>query len=249
MRLQKYLARAGVASRRHAEALIAEGRVSVNGHVVRQMGMVVGDDDDVFVDAKRARLTASFAYLVLHKPAGVMTTMRDPQRRRTVASLLPNDGTRVVPVGRLDYDTSGVLLMTNDGDLAHVLTHPRFGVEKTYRAVVKGRPPAHALAALLHGVTLDNGKSSPAKVRIVASSRTLSEIDITVHEGRNRQVRKMFERIGHPVLSLTRLRFGPIALADLGVGQVRAATERELRALRLVAAKAGEANVAARPTR
>ncbi len=238
MRLHKYLARAGVASRRGAEELIAAGRVSVNGRVVREQGTSVGESDRVEVAGRGVATPGEFRYVVVHKPVKVVTTMRDPARRRTVASLVSPAEPRVVPVGRLDYDTAGVLLMTNDGDLAHVLTHPRFGVEKTYRAIVRGRLEPQAVQRIIAGVRLDDGEAAPAKVRIVASTALRSEVDITIHEGRNREVRRMFETLGHPVISLTRMRFGPIALGALPAGASRAATGREVRALRAAVATA-----------
>jgi 23S rRNA pseudouridine2605 synthase len=235
VRLHKYLARAGVASRRRAEELIAAGRVSVNGRVIREQGTTVGDGDRVEVAGVGVATPAQFRYVVLNKPIGVVTTMRDPERRRTVASLISPKEPRIVPVGRLDFDTSGILLMTNDGDLAHLLTHPRFGVEKTYRAVVRGRLEGHEVQRLLEGVRLDDGEAAPARIRVVASAGPRSQIDITIHEGRNRQVRRMLETLGHPVLALTRLRFGPLSLGALPVGASREATEREVRSLRAAA--------------
>ncbi|HEX3465067.1 MAG TPA: pseudouridine synthase [Candidatus Elarobacter sp.] len=177
---------------------------------------------------------------MLHKPAGVMTTMRDPEGRRTVADLVHRAGVtaRVVPVGRLDYDTSGVLLLTDDGEAANVLTHPRFGVEKTYRATLRGRLEPGAVEKILHGVRLDEGRAAPAQIRIVAVRRDVSVVDITIHEGRNRQVRRMFESVEHPVVALTRLRFGPISLGELSPGELRPATERERAALHRLVAEA-----------
>ena len=232
VRLQKYLAHAGIASRRKAEEFIAAGHVRVNGRIVRELGTSVDDGDRVELAGKLVHLPDEKRYLVLHKPPKVMTTMRDPAGRRTVASLVPRDPGRVVPVGRLDYDTSGVLLLTNDGDLAHVLTHPKFGVEKTYRAVVRGRLAGDDVKKFLEGMRLDDGRTDAAKIRVVRTGPAASEIDVTIHEGRNRQVRRMFEATAHPVLSLMRLRFGPISLGDLRVGTWRDATDRELAALR-----------------
>jgi 23S rRNA pseudouridine2605 synthase len=159
--------------------------------------------------------------------------MRDPEGRRTVSDLVRAAGVtaRVVPVGRLDYDTSGVLLLTDDGEAANVLTHPRFGVEKTYRATVRGRLAPAAVEKILRGVRLEEGRAEPALVRVVAVRRDVSLVDITIHEGRNRQVRRMFEVVEHPVLALTRLRFGPISLGELAPGAVRPATPREVAAL------------------
>jgi len=232
VRLQKYLAHAGVASRRKAEEFIAAGHVRVNGRTVRELGTSVVETDRVELAGKLVSIPQTKRYLVLNKPEKVMTTMRDPGGRRTVASLVPREGGRVVPVGRLDYDTSGVLLLTNDGELAHVLTHPKFGVEKTYRALVQGRLQGEDMKRFLDGIKLDDGKSRPAKVRVVRAGPAASEVDVTIHEGRNRQIRRMFEATAHPVLSLVRLRFGPLSLGDMRVGTWRDATDKELAALR-----------------
>ncbi len=232
MRLHKFLAHAGVASRRAAEQLIAAGKVRVNGTVVRELGTIVGSEDRVDVGGAAVALAAQPTYLVMHKPAGVMTTMRDPQGRRTVADLLPKGLARIVPVGRLDYETSGVLLLTNDGELANVLTHPRFGVEKTYRAVVRGRLEPEAIRRLQSGVWLDEFRAGGARVRVVAVRRDACVLDITIHEGKNRQVRRMFEAVGHPVAALARLRFGPLKLGNLPAGHTREPTDRELAKLR-----------------
>ncbi len=216
----------------------------VNGRLVRELGTSVEESDRVELAGKVVRVPQTKRYLIVNKPVKVMTTMRDPEGRRTVASLVPHDIGRVVPVGRLDYDTSGVLLMTNDGDLAHVLTHPRFGVEKTYRAVVRGRLQGEDTKRFLEGLVLDDGHSRPAKVRVVRAGPAASEVDVTIHEGRNRQVRRMFEATNHPVLSLVRLRFGPLSLGDLRTGTWRDATDKELAALRAVAREAQAAESA-----
>lgn len=221
-----------MASRRAAEELIVAGRVKVNGKIVSQLGSSVNDNDSVSVDGKVVRLVERHTYLVLNKPAAVVTTMRDPEGRRTVAELLPKKFPRVVPVGRLDYDTSGVLLLTNDGELAHVLTHPRFGVEKTYRAVVEGSLQPAALKKLRDGLRLKEFRTATARAKIAATRPDRTIVEITIHEGHKRQVRRMFEALGHPVISLTRLRFGPIVLGSLGAGRTRAVTARELAALR-----------------
>jgi 23S rRNA pseudouridine2605 synthase len=214
--------------------------VRVEGRVVRELGTSVGDGARVEVDGRIVRPAETRTYVVLHKPAGVMTTMRDPEGRRTVADIVRRAGVtaRVVPVGRLDYDTSGVLLLTDDGEAANVLTHPRFGVEKTYRATLRGRLEPGAVEQILRGVRLDEGRAAPAQIRVVAVRRDVSVVDVTIHEGRNRQVRRMFETVEHPVVALTRLRFGPVSLGDLSVGELRPATDRELAALRRVVADA-----------
>lgn len=235
-----------MASRRKAEELIVAGRVRVAGKVVRELGTTVEADARVEVDGRAVRPAATRTYVVLHKPAGVMTTMRDPEGRRTVADVVRKAGVtaRVVPVGRLDYDTSGVLLLTDDGETANVLTHPRFGVEKTYRATVRGRLENAAVERILGGVRLDHGRAAPAQLRVVAVRRDVSVIDLTIHEGRNRQVRRMFEEVDHPVLALVRLRFGPLALGELPVGAVRPLSERELAALHRLVAEAQAARAA-----
>ena len=240
IRLNKYLAQAGVASRRYADELIARGKVRVNGKTVRELGTIVSIGDKVDVSGTPVAVRDEPTYLVVHKPVGVMTTMRDPQGRRTIVELVPKKLPRIVPVGRLDYDTAGVLLMTNDGDLANRLLHPRFGVDKTYRATIAGRLSAEDVKHLHDGVTLDEYKASGAKVRVVAVRGNASVVDITIHEGRNRQVRDMFEALGHPVQTLVRLRFGPVSLGDLPVGHTRALTPKELAALRRVGAEATE---------
>jgi len=241
MRLQRYLAQAGIASRRKAEELIVAGSVRVNGTTVRQLGTVIDPAvDRVEYDGRVVLAAAANAYFVVHKPFGVVTTMHDPEGRRTVADILRSHDVaqRVVPVGRLDYDTAGVLLLTDDGDMAHILTHPRFGVEKTYRATVRGRLAPESVRALGSGVELEDGRAAPAIIHVVAVRRDRSTVDITIHEGRNRQVRRMFERLGHPVADLVRMRFGPIALAALAPGSLRPVTDRELHALRAIVAAA-----------
>lgn len=214
--------------------MIARGKVRVNGRMTRELGTMVREGDRVDVSGTPVQPVAGFVYLVLHKPVGVVTTMRDPERRRTIADLLPR-GPRVVPVGRLDYDTSGVLLLTNDGELANRLLHPRFGVEKLYRVTIAGRLDADDVRKFREGVALEGGeRAAGVKLRVVATRRDHAVVDITLHEGRNRQVRRMFEALGHRVVALTRLRFGPIALGDLPAGRHREVSARELAALRRI---------------
>ncbi|MFZ0092047.1 MAG: pseudouridine synthase, partial [Solirubrobacteraceae bacterium] len=214
MRLAKFLATAGIASRRAAEEIVRSGRVSVDGATVRDPARDVGADADVTLDGRRVRDGADRVVYAVNKPAGVVSTASDPQRRRTVVSLVPT-ALRLYPVGRLDIDTTGLILLTNDGELAHRLTHPRFEVPRTYRATV-AHPPVRdaALRALAAGVDLDDGRTAPAQVRRPARNA----IELTIREGRNRQVRRMCEAVGHPVRALTRVGFGPLALGDLPPG-------------------------------
>jgi len=230
MRLNKFLAQAGAASRRGADELITGGRVSLNGRIVRELGTIVAGGDAVLVDGVPVQPPQTFSYLVLHKPAGVVTTMRDPAGRRTVADLLP-EGPRLVPVGRLDYATDGILLLTNDGELAHSLLHPRFGVEKTYRATIAGKVRAQDLRRLRAGVLIDRRRTSMAAARTIAFDGGRSVVELTIHEGRNRQVRRMFETLGYRVVALTRTRFGPLTLGRLAPGKVRPLTAKERSAL------------------
>ena len=234
VRLNKYIAQAGIASRRRADQLIAQGKVRINGKPVRELGTLVRAGDRVDVSGTTIAPLEETIYLVMHKPAGVMTTMRDPQGRRTIVELLPKRMPRVVPVGRLDYDTAGVLLFTNDGAMANRLLHPKFGVDKTYRATIAGRLSPEQVEHLREGVNVGPYVASGAKLRVVSVRSGSSVVDITIHEGRNRQVREMFEALGHPVQTLVRLRFGPISLGDLGVGRTRDLTPRELAALRRI---------------
>ena len=225
MRLNAYLARAGVASRRGADELIKAGRVTVNGEP-GQLNTFVGDADRVKVDGREVA-KQRLAYLLLHKPAGHVTTARDPQRRRTVVDLVPREP-RVVPVGRLDVDTTGALLLTNDGALAHRLAHPRYGVEKTYLAEVEGRPSEAALQRLRGGIELDDGRTAPARARLVAPGT----VELTIHEGRNRQVRRMLEAVGHPVTRLHRSAYAGLTLEGLEPGAWRELEPSEVERLR-----------------
>ena len=225
MRLNAYLARAGVASRRKADELIKAGRVTVNGEP-GQLNTFVESRDRVEVDG-RPVAKQPLAYVLLHKPAGVVTTARDPQERRTVVELVPREP-RVVPVGRLDVDTTGALLLTNDGELAHRLAHPRYGVEKTYVAEVEGDPDGATLAALARGVELDDGVTAPACARRLRRG----VVELTIHEGRNRQVRRMLEAVGHPVRVLHRSGYAGLGVDDLPPGAWRELTAAEVSRLR-----------------
>src|SRR5271168_3452850 len=225
MRLAKYLAHAGVASRRAAESVIADGRVSVDGEIVLDPARDVGEENRVTVDGRALAGPEARVVYAVNKPLGVVSTARDSHGRRTVVELVPATGLRLYPVGRLDADSSGLILLTNDGELANRLTHPRFEVSKTYRATLGGGPPdADALRALRDGVELEDGPTAPARVRRLGPQ----ELEITIREGRNRQVRRMCEHVGHPVLELERTRFGPLRLGDLAPGEYRRLTGAEL---------------------
>jgi 23S rRNA pseudouridine2605 synthase len=221
MRLNAYLARAGVASRRGAEELITSGRVRVNGERGR-LNTFVETGDTVELDG-RPLAPQPLAYLLLHKPGGVVTTARDPHGRPTVVELVPAEP-RVVPVGRLDADTTGALLMTNDGALAHRLAHPRYEVEKLYEAEVEGRPSQKALQTLREGVELDDGRTAPAQARLLAPS----VVQLAIHEGRKHQVKRMLEAVGHPVTRLHRSRYAGLELGELAPGQWRPLTAEEV---------------------
>jgi 23S rRNA pseudouridine2605 synthase len=252
IRLQKILSQAGVASRRAAEKLIAEGRVTVNGDTVREMGTRADPaSDDIRVDGRRIKPAERLRYILLNKPSGVVTTRSDPQRRPTVIDLLAGVREYVYPVGRLDYDTEGLLLLTNDGDLAAALTHPRHGVERTYEARVAGIPSHDALERLRQGIPLDGKRTLPADATLVTRGPAKAGHDgrerrdgdiktgrvlITIREGRNRQVRRMLEAVGHPVDTLRRVKIGPLSDRMLKRGQWRELTAVEIRALKSLAA-------------
>ena len=242
LRLQKLLSQAGVASRRAAERLIAEGRVTINGTTIREMGTKALPTDDVRVDGRRVRSAERKRYILLNKPAGVVTTRSDPQRRRTVIELLHGVREYVYPVGRLDYDTEGLLVLTNDGELAATLTHPRHGVERTYEARVTGMPDARAVERLRTGIPLDGRRTLPADVAVLNAQRRDGDgiVRITIREGRNRQVRRMLEAVGHPVQSLKRTRIGPISDRHLKPGAWRELTGEEVRRLTRVAETSGD---------
>jgi 23S rRNA pseudouridine2605 synthase len=225
MRLNAWLARAGVASRRGADELIKAGRVRVNGEPGR-LNTFVESRDEVTLDGRPLELQ-QLAYVLLHKPAGVVTTARDPQGRRTVVDLVDHRA-RVVPVGRLDVDTTGALLLTNDGDLAHRLAHPRYEVDKVYEATVERDPSDDALRALARGVELDDGPTAPAVARRLGRAR----IELTIHEGRTHQVKRMLEAVGHPVRRLHRSRYAHLSLDGLRAGEWRELTRAEVEELR-----------------
>ncbi len=236
-RLQKVMASRGVASRRECEKMILAGRVSVNGNVVVEMGTKVEPGDCITVDGRELPPDREpLVYLILNKPRGCVTTVKDPQGRTTVMDLLDNLERRIYPVGRLDYDTEGLLLLTNDGDLSYALTHPSHEVDKTYLAVVKGVPSGFVLDKLRLGIDLEDGKTSPAKVSVLKTGPQ-SEILLTIHEGKNRQVRRMLEAIGYPAVSLKRTHFGPLSLQGLSTGKYRHLTTPEIKALKAIEKK------------
>jgi len=276
-RLQKFLARAGVASRRAAEVIIASGRVAVNGTVVTRMGTCVDPEkDEVRLDTEVVRSAAlpgqtprrpsggprpagtgprpagtgprptgtgprpaGPVYLLLHKPAGVLTTSHDDRGRPTVLDLIPPWGRRLFPVGRLDADSEGLLLLTDDGELTNLLTHPRYEVPKTYDLRLRGAVTPEEVRKVERGVWLSEGRTGPARLRIRRRGRNISHVEVTLREGRNRELRRIFARLRHPVLSLRRVSMGPLSLGDLPPGRFRRLTGREVRALYAAARRPG----------
>jgi 23S rRNA pseudouridine2605 synthase len=255
-RLQKIISAAGVASRRLAEELIAQGRVEVNGTVVRELGTKADPDrDEIKVDGRRIREQKRKRYILLYKPRGYVTTRSDPQGRPTVMDLLKSVKEYVYPVGRLDYDSEGLLLLTNDGELAARLMHPSHEIEKVYEARVRGVPAPEDLERLAKGVVLDGRRTAPATIRAAdrpvkttASGAEQTFVEVVLHEGRQRQVRRMFELIGHPVSRLRRVRIGPIADEQIPIGHWRELDEQELTKLRR-AAKISTADGTTKTTR
>jgi len=232
-RINKYLARCGVASRRAAEKLIGAGRVAVNGVTLEELGRVIDHDlDKVTLDGKLLRPESRSVYLLLHKPAGVITTVTDPHGRPTVADLVRDCGARVYPVGRLDFDTDGVLLLTNDGELAHRLTHPRYQVAKVYRALVAGKfLPEHA-RRIREGIGLEDGHIGTADARLVRSVRDTSQVELTLTEGHKREVKQLLALCGLPVSKLTRVSFAGLSVRGLTPGEWRELTKAEVVSLR-----------------
>lgn len=226
MRIHKYLAHAGVASRRHAEAMVAEGKVTINGHVAQVGKVIDSETDKIAVEGKPVQIDSVLVYYLLNKPRGVVSAVTDPDGRRTVISLVPG-GHRLYPVGRLDYDSEGLMLLTNDGDLAYKMTHPKFEIDKTYHVLVKGVMGPKSVGYLETGVTIEGKKTAPAQVNIAEAQSTNTWIDITIHEGRNRQIRKMCDAVGYPVLRLIRTKLGPWELGEIPSGKFRTLNANE----------------------
>ena len=232
MRLQKYLAMCGVASRRAAEKMIAEGHVTVDGELITQMGCCVSPEQSVCVDGKEVHFENEHHYILYHKPAGEVTTVKDPEGRPTVLDKFRDYPVRLYPVGRLDYDSEGLLLLTNDGEVTKRMLHPSSEIDKQYLARVSMQLTEGEAKRLERGVMVDGRKTSRAKVRILSVTNLFSDALITIHEGRNRQVRKMFETVGHQVVMLRRVRFGPLLLGDLPRGQWRMLSDEEVESLK-----------------
>lgn len=235
-RLQKVIAHAGIASRRKAEELILEGKVTVNGKIVKELGTKVSSTDKVEVN-QIPIVQEEKRYYLFYKPRGVISAVKDDKGRKVVTDFFDFVEERIYPVGRLDYDTSGLLIVTNDGDFSNLLTHPKYEIQKTYIAKVKGMPTKEALRKLERGIQLEDGKTAPAKVKLKSMDKRkqTSIVEITIHEGRNRQVRRMMEAIGHPVQKLKREQYGSLSLLGLNAGQFRELTPHEVKQLRTLA--------------
>lgn len=231
MRLNKYIAQSGVASRRKADELIHNGNVKVNGISVREMGVQVNDEDVVTVNGSVIRPIENKKYILLNKPLGYVTTMQDEYNRPIVTDLVTDVGERIFPVGRLDYNTSGMLIMTNDGDMAYKLTHPKHEITKTYKVRVAGYISDSKINRLRRGIDIGGFVTSQAQVRVTKQMQRSTVLEITIHEGKNRQVRKMFKAVGHPVQELERIAIGDIKLGRLKVGQYRALSKEEIEKL------------------
>jgi pseudouridine synthase len=232
IRLQKFLASAGIASRRKSEEYIAAGRIKVDGKINTAMGQqIIPGKNRVQFDNKEVTAEESLVYVLLNKPAGYVTTLSDPQGRPIVTSLLRGIKERVFPVGRLDLDTTGALLLTNDGELSQRILHPKFEVYKTYEAEVRGTPSSKEMASLEKGILLEDKKTAPATLKIKRSNPKSSVIVITIHEGRKRQVKKMLQAVGHPVLSLKRLSYGSLGLNGMALGTFRILNKNELKSI------------------
>lgn len=232
VRLQKYMAQCGVASRRHAEELIRYGKVKVNGKIITEMGVLVSEKDKVEVEGKPIRKEQELLYIMLNKPSGYVSTVSDPEGRRTVLDLIEGVEERIYPVGRLDYDTTGLLILTNDGKFAYQNTHPGQETTKTYVAEILGMPSNETLHTLRRGILLDGKLTAPADVDVIDIYDKSTVLKIVIHEGRNRQVKRMFEEMGHAVLRLKRTAVGRLVLGDLKLGQWRYLSPQEVKLVR-----------------
>jgi len=238
VRLNKYIAQSGVASRREADRLIEAGRVKVNGKVISELGSKIEDREDrVWVDGKTIKPVEETIYLMLNKPLGYLVTRKDPFKRTTIFNLLLEEFPRVFPVGRLDYDSEGLLLLTNDGELTNRLLHPRYNIKKVYRVKVKGTPDSSAIDRLAKGIYLDNKKTSPAVIRKLGGSNQVTILSFEIHEGRKREVRRMCEAIGCPVMQLKRIKFAGLVLGKLKSGQWRHLSPAEVKNLKRLTSK------------
>ncbi|MBT2582012.1 pseudouridine synthase [Planococcus sp. ISL-109] len=235
-RLQKVLAHAGIASRRKAEQMILDGKVRVNGKTIKELGVKVSASDKIEVEGVQLEKERK-VYFLLYKPRGVISAVSDDKNRKVVTEFFPNVEERIYPVGRLDYETSGLLLLTNDGEFANSLTHPKFEIDKTYVARLKGIPEREDLQKLERGIKLEDGMTAPAKVKLLSAERKAAKaiVQITIHEGRNRQVRRMFEAIGFPVQKLSREQFAFLTLHGLNAGESRELSPHEVKLLRVLA--------------
>lgn len=228
-RLQKILAKAGIASRRRCEELILAGRVMVDGRVINELGFKVDPEKSIITFDGQPLAREKIIYILLNKPAGYVTTLSDPQGRPIVTDLLPEIRQRVFPVGRLDFDTEGALILTNDGRLSQFIQHPRHEINKTYVAVVKGVPSPAKISQLEKGIVIDNQKTWPARVRVIEQQKTESALELIIHEGKKRQVRKMLAAVGHPVKTLRRTAYGNLQLGKLAPGKYRFLSEKDLK--------------------
>jgi 23S rRNA pseudouridine2605 synthase len=231
MRVQKFLSKAGICSRRKAEEWMAAGRVAINGEVCRELGTRVDPDKDrIEVDGKAVQLPDSYVYLLMNKPIHMITSLEDPEERPVVVDLLPENMPRVWPVGRLDWDSEGLLLFTNDGKLTNLLTHPSHEVSKTYAVKVRGLLDARAevLTTLREGIQLEDGMTAPAQVKVTRDNGRNTWLEVVLQEGRNRQIRRMFEAIGYPVMKLRRIAIGPITIEGIASGKYRSMTHSEV---------------------
>lgn len=233
MRLQKFMAKSGLGSRRACEEIIKQGRVEVNGKIINKMGMSVNPEKDrIKVDGELIQISTEKIYILMNKPTGVITTVKDPFNRPTVIDMLKSVKERVFPVGRLDKDTEGLLILTNDGSLTYKITHPKYEIQKTYVAHLSGRVNKDKLMILQNGVKLEDGITAPANIKVLLVKNDYTILQIKIHEGRNRQIRRMCKAIGHPLLYLKRTRIGNIDLQDLNVGEWRYMTKQEINYLK-----------------